>query len=292
MESLFYALGILLSGAYIFHFFSQFGISVWLIYFVVGKMWPFMADHQPWNPIKDKIDDAIDDAIGDQLDNLPSLCGSELTTRRKGGSRPRPGKHKSKSHGICEEDGWDGDPLAMIIIASLYMVLCLLLLAWTGYIFARIVRLGRRQQGSAVRTVLHLTANRLATPAFAAVIFLAWYLVWGFWTWFAQCRPLTNMSYLNFANSLLLTVPTGFLTLAWVVGTGCEIAWHIRSQRQDDIPLPNLGPGTIETPALDALVARRRAEQAAAGGGGGGDDVSTIPFLLRPPPPILCFGMF
>lgn len=264
MESLFYALGILLSGALIFHFFSQFSISIWVMYFVVGKMWPFMSTHQAWHPIQDKIDEAIDDVVPD---NLPSLCG-EITARKWKG-KPGGGR-KHKEHGLCDDDDWEGDPLAMSIVTALYIVICLLLLLWTAYIFAKVIRLGRRQQGSAIRTVLHLTANRLATPAFAAAIFLAWYLVWGSWTWFSQCRPLTTMSYLNFANALMLTVPAAVLTVAWVVGTGCEIAWHIRTHRQDDIPLPNLGP--IWPERLNRIGPEQAAVEAP---GGGGDDVST-----------------
>ncbi|KAI7784444.1 hypothetical protein LA080_009943 [Diaporthe eres] len=267
MESLFYALGILLSGALIFHFLSQFSIAIWLIYFIVGKMWPFMSAHQPWDPIQDKIDEAVNNTIGDTLDNLPSLCGDgDLAPRRKGGfggGGRKGGRHRQ--HGLCEDDGWEGDPLAMTIVSGFYVVMCLLLILWSAYIFAKVIRLGRRQQGSAIRTVLHLTANRLATPAFAAVIMLAWYLVWGSWTWFSQCRPLTNISYLNFANALMLTVPTAVFTVGWVVGTGCEIAWHIRSQRQDDIPLPNLAPLGH---AFDNLFP----EQAAAAAPGGGGD--------------------
>lgn len=279
MESLFYALGILLSGALIFHFLSQFSISIWLIYFIVGKMWPFMSAHQPWDPIQDKIDEAVNNTIGDALDNLPSLC-DDLVPRRTGGLGGGRGGRKGgrhRQHGLCEDDGWEGDPLAMTIVSGFYVVMCLLLVLWSAYIFAKVIRLGRRQQGSAVRTVLHLTANRLATPAFAAVIMLAWYLVWGSWTWFSQCRPLTNISYLNFANALMLTVPTAVFTVGWVVGTGCEIAWHIRSQRQDDIPLPNLAPlGN----ALDNLFPD---QAAAAAPGGGGDGVSTTLLLLRCP---------
>lgn len=280
MESLFYALGILLSGALIFHFFSQFGISVWLIYFIVGKMWPFMADHQPWDPIQDKIDEAVNNTIGDALDNLPSLCG-DLVPRRKGGGRGGRKGSKHKEHGLCEDDGWEGDPLAMSVISGFYLVMCLLLLLWCAYIFAKVVRLGgrRRQQGgSAIRTVLHLTANRLATPAFAAVIFLGWYLVWGSWTWFAQCRPFTNMSYLNFANALMLTVPEAVFTVAWVVGMGGEIAYHVRSQRQDDIPLHNLGPPLPPNPFANVVP-----DQAALDApGGGGDGVSTILLVTSP----------
>ncbi|KAK2601452.1 hypothetical protein N8I77_010901 [Diaporthe amygdali] len=279
MESLFYALGILLSGALIFHFLSQFSISIWVIYFIVGKMWPFMSAHQPWDPIGDKIDDAINNTIGDALDNLPSLCG-DLVPRRKGGGGGGRGGRKGgrhRQHGLCEDDGWEGDPLAMTVISGFYAVMCLLLLLWCAYIFAKVVRLGgrRRQEGSAIRTVLHLTANRLATPAFAAVMFLGWYLVWGSWTWFAQCRPLTNMSYLNFANALMLTVPGAVFTVAWLVGMGGEIAWHVRSQRQDDIPLHNLGPPLGPNPL--AHLFPDPAAPAAPGGEGGG--VSTTLLL-------------
>lgn len=286
MESLFYALGILLSGALIFHFLSQFSIAIWLIYFIVGKMWPFMSAHQPWDPIGDKIDEAVNATIGDTFDNLPSLCDDVLAPRRLGGGKGggrgggrKGGKHKQ--HGLCDDDGWEGDPLAMSVISGFYVVLCLLLLLWSAYIFAKVVRLGRRQQGSAIRTVLHLTANRLATPAFAAVILLGWYLVWGSWTWFAQVRPLTNISYLNFANALMLTVPAAVFTVAWVVGTGCEIAWHIRSHRQDEIPLPNLAPpgGPLGNPFGNLFPD----QQPAAGPGGGGDGVSTPLLLLRSP---------
>lgn len=276
MESLFYALGILLSGALIFHFFSQFGISLWLIYFIVAKMWPFMSSHQPWDPIQDKIDEAINNTIG----NLPSLCDVDLIPRKKW-------KNKHGPSGLCEEDGWEGDPLSMSIITGFNLVMCLLLLLWVSWIFAKVIRLGRRQQGSAVRTVLHLSANRLATPAFAASIGMSWYLVYGCWVWVKQCRPLTTMSWLNFANALMLTVPAAVFTVAWVVGTGCEIASHVRTERQNDIPLPNLAPPDPQNP-LDRLFANQAAAALAAPGGGG-NNVSTTLLLLQFPRP-LCLG--
>lgn len=298
MEHLFYALGILLSGALIFHFLSQFSISIWIIYFVVAKMWPFMSDHQPWDPIQDKIDEAINGTILDT--NFPSLCdeASELFPRKgfKGGKGGKGGRKggKQREHGLCADDGWKGDPLGQTIVSGFYMVICILLLMWVVFIFARVIRLGRRQQGSAIRTVLHLTTNRLATPAFAAAIFLAWYLAWGFWTWFAQCRPLTSMSNLNLANALLLTVPAAVFTVAWLVGTGCEIAHHLRTQRQDDIPLPNVGPrpplvgGPFDGLDWDRLFP----PPAAAAPGGGAAGVSTTLLLLQSPVFLLDFGFW
>ncbi|KKY29955.1 hypothetical protein UCDDA912_g10131 [Diaporthe ampelina] len=250
METLFYALGVLLSGALICHFLSQFSFSIWLIYFIVGKMWPFINDNDPWDPVQDKIDDTVD-----------GLTPNFVPSARKGGKKGG-GKKKSK-HDDYWNDDWKANPKAMTIVTVFYLIMCLLLVVWTAYIFARVVRLGRRQQSSAIRTVLHLTANRLATPAFAAVIMLAGYLAWGSWTWFVRCEPFTPMSNLNLTNALMLTVPTAIFTIAWVVGTGCEIAWHIRNNRQDDIPLPNLGP-VPPAPAAGAGAA-------AAGGGGQGD---------------------
>lgn len=294
MEDLFYALGILLSGSLIFHYFSQFGISLWSIYFVVAQMWHFMSQHQPWDPVQDAIDEAISGTV---VDNLPSLCDAAggLSSRKKkggggsgGGSGGGKGGGKggkkggrNRQHGICTDDGWKGDPLAMTIVSGFYAAVCALLLLWVVYIFVRVIRLGRRQQGAAIRTVLHMTANRLATPAIAASIFLAWYMVWGYWTWFTQCRPTTNISYANLANALLLTVPTAIITVAWLVGTGCEIAHHVRSQRQDDIPLPNLAPrrqdGSQVVLDLRALAASLPRPERRGGG------VSVTLVLLRSP---------
>lgn len=290
MEDLFYALGILLSGSLIVHYFSQFGISLWSIYFVVAQMWPFLREHQPWDPVQDAIDEAINGTV---VENLPSLCdaaGGLFSRKKGGGGRGGRGGGKGgkkggrqRSHGICADDGWKGDPLAMTIISAFYTLVCILLLMWLVYIFVRVIRLGRRQQGTAIRTVLHMTANRLATPAIAASIFLAWYMVWCYWTWFTQCRPTTNISYLNLANAMLVTVPAAIITVAWLVGTGCEIAHHVRSKRQDDIPLPNLAPRRRNRPQAPADL------QALAAALPRADGVSITLLLLRSP--VFCFSV-
>lgn len=78
----------------------------------------------------------------------------------------------------------------------------------------------------------------------------------------------------------MLTVPAAVFTVAWVVGTVCEITSHVRTERQNDIPLHNvpLDPQS----ALGRLVANRPAAAQAAPGGGG-NNVSTTLLLLRSP---------
>lgn len=230
MESLFYAIGVLLSGAFLLHFSSQFSYTIWLIYFVVGKMSPFLNQNDPWDPsAEDKRGFVI---IDDQKDGEPII-----DSRKYVGTGPN-----AITWGLMYNAAWKADPKAMVIVASLYLVVCLLLIMWCAYIFALVVRLGERQQGRAIRSIMHMMANRLATPAFCSAIMLAGYLCWGSWVWFSLCEPNTSMRNLNLANALMLTVPNALFTVLWVVGGLCEITHFVRRHRQDEIPLPNLGP--------------------------------------------------
>lgn len=231
MESLFYVIGVLLSGAFLLHFSSQFSYTIWLIYFIVGKMSPFLNQNDPWDPDKDKRGFIL---YGDPNDGEP------IIDARKSTGKPGP-----ITWGLLYSSAWKANPKAMVIVASLYLVICLILIFWCAYIFALVVRLGEGRQGRAIRTILHLTANRLATPAFCSAIMLAGYLCWGSWVWFSLCEPNTSMRNLNLANALMLTVPNALFTVLWVVGGLCEITHFVRNNRQDDIPLHNLPGGGI-----------------------------------------------
>lgn len=236
MESLFYAIGVLLSGAFLLHFSTQFSYTIWLIYFVVGRMSPFLNQNDPWDPnAKDKRGFVI---VEDQKDGEPII-----DSRKYRGTGPN-----AITWGLMYSSAWKADPKAMVIVASLYLVLCLILIMWCAYIFALVVRLGQGRQGRAIRTILHLMANRLATPAFCSSIMLAGYLCWGCWVWFSLCEPNSSMRNLNLANALMLTVPNALFTVLWVVGSLCELTHFVRRHRQDEIPLPNLGPNPVELP--------------------------------------------
>ncbi|POS76133.1 hypothetical protein DHEL01_v205476 [Diaporthe helianthi] len=235
MESLFYAIGVLLSGSFVLHFTSQFSYSIWLIYFIVAQMRPYLGLNDPWTPA----------STSPQVTRVELMTDEDsdflFTRKAKHGS----GAPSSFTWYLAWNSAWKANPTAMTIIASIYLVIDLVLIVWCAYIFALVVRLPRRERTSAVRTILSMTCNRLATPAFASSIMMAGYLCWGFWVWFSLCEPASSMRSLNLANALMLTVPNALFTILWIIGNGCEITDYVRggpAHRQPElIPLPVIG---------------------------------------------------
>lgn len=213
-------------------------------------MKPFLGINDPWTPAQAAAHETTNDESFDP----------PITARKYRGPGTGPG---SVNWYLTWNSAWKANPTAMTIVASVYLVITLVLIVWCAFIFAMIVRLGEGRQGRAIRTVLSHIANRLATPAFASAVMLSGYLCWGFWIWFTLCEPGTQMRSLNLANALMLTVPNALFTVLWVVGSSCELTYQIRRprERQDEIPLPNLGPGGAAQP---------NPAPAAADGGGGG----------------------
>jgi hypothetical protein len=193
-----YASAILLSFGFVCHFVIQSGVSTWFIYFIFARMWPFMKTHQPWDPLQEKIDAVIDGTV---LGNLQSICGvaGDIFARKgrggswsssSGGGGSKGAPKGTRIHGLCPEDGWKGDLLGISIAAGFYLVGCVLLSLWAAFVFKRVLNLARQQRPTAFRVIVRLMFNELVVPALAALVGLAWYLVYNSWTWFTQCRPL------------------------------------------------------------------------------------------------------
>lgn len=209
MESLFYAIGVILSGSFVLHFTSQFSYTIWLIYFIVGQMRPYLGLNDPWTP-----------ATARPQVRVEMMTDETTFIAPRGGS----GMPSSLTYYVAWNSAWKANPTAMTIVACVYLVIDLVLIVWCAYIFALVVRLSRWERAGAVRTILSMTCNRLATPAFASSIMMAGYLCWGFWVWFSLCPPGSSMRSLNLANALMLTIPNGLFTILWVIGNGCEVS--------------------------------------------------------------------
>lgn len=211
MDSIFYAIGVILSGSFVLHFTSQFSYTIWLIYFIVGQMMPYLSLNDPWIPATSR------QVRAQEMMEYETVF---MASRRNGDSE----SPSSLTWYMAWNSAWRANPTAMTIIACVYLVIDLVLILWCAYIFAIVVRLRRWERAGAVRTILSMSCNRLATPAFASSIMMAAYLCWGFWVWFSLCAPGSSMRSLNLANALMLTIPNALFTVLWVIGNGCEVS--------------------------------------------------------------------